>query len=139
MHSRLRYRPRRAGNRLTPEKEERFSIRKFVGCLFSYWQLKLFAGPRRSWLMPCLLGSLSFPGTCALINRVKVLFGATPNVYFRSFQSDSVLAEVFVELRINKSLGHKKLRTACHPRGFITSLVLGRSVPNVNASASVFE
>jgi hypothetical protein len=55
--------------------------------------------------MPCLLGLLSFPGAWALVNRVKVLFGATPNVDFRSFQSDGLLPEAFVELRINKSLG----------------------------------
>src|ERR1700756_2500739 len=100
MHSRLRYRPRRARSRLTPEKEERFSIRKFVGWLFSYWQLELFGGVRRSWLMPCLVGLLSFPGAWALVNRVKVLFSPTPNVHFSSFQSDGLLPEVFVELRI---------------------------------------
>src|SRR5215469_6978757 len=106
MHSRLRYRPPRAGNRLTPEKEKRFSIRKFVGWqLFSYWQLELFGSVRKSWVRPCLLGLLSFPGTWALANHVNVLIGATPNVLFRSFQSDGLLPEVFVELRIDKSLG----------------------------------
>jgi hypothetical protein len=58
MHSRLRYRPRRAGNTLTPEKEEPFSIRKIVGWLFSYRQLELFGDLRRSWLKTCLLGLL---------------------------------------------------------------------------------
>jgi len=149
MHSRLRYRPRRAGNRLTPEKEERFSIRKFAGWLFSYWQLKLFGGLRRSWLVPCLLGLLSFPGACVLVKRVKVFFGAMPNVHFRSFQSDGLLPEIFVELRINQSLGTSDspsrkvtmrncVLLAIH-EDVITSLVLGRSVPDLSASASVFE
>src|SRR6516165_8093499 len=150
MPSRLRYRPRRAGNRLTPEKEKRFSIRKFVGWqLFSYWQLELFGGLRRSWVKPCLLGLLNFPGAWALVNHVKVLFGATPNVLFISFQSDGLLPEVSVELRINKSLGTSDglsrkvtirncVLLAIH-QDVITSLVLGRSVPNVNASAAVFE
>jgi hypothetical protein len=99
--------------------------------------------------MPCLLGFLGFPGACALINRVEVLFGATPNVHFRSFQSDGLLAEVFVEVRINKWLGtgdglprkvpiRNCVLLAIH-QDVITSLVLGRSVPNVNASASVLE
>ena len=117
--------------------------------LFSYWQLELFGDLRTRWLKPCLLDLLSFPGPWSLVNRVKVLFGATPNVHFRSFQSDGLLHEIFVELRINKSL-----RTGDGPsrkvtirncvllaiyQDVITSLVLGRSVPNVNASASVFE
>jgi hypothetical protein len=95
------------------------------------------------------LACSSFPGAWALVNRVKVLFGATPNVYFRSFESDGLLPEVFVELRINKSLGtgdrlsRKVTIRNCVLLGIyqdvITSLVLSRSVPNVNASACVFE
>jgi hypothetical protein len=77
--------------------------------------------------MPCLLGFLSFPGAWALVNHLKVLFGATPNVHFRSLQSDGLLSEVFVELRIYKSLGtgdgpsrKVTLRNCvlpCHPPG----------------------
>jgi hypothetical protein len=96
------------------------------------------------------LACSSFPGAWALVNRVDVLFGATPNVDFRSFQSDGLLPEVFVELGINKSLGHwrwpfqegdhKKLRAPLpSTMDVITSLVLGGSVPNVKASASLFE
>jgi len=99
--------------------------------------------------MPCLLGFLSFPGAWALVNHLKVLFGATPNVHFRSLQSDGLLSEVFVELRIYKSLGtgdgpsrkvtlRNCVLLAIH-QDVITSLAFGRSVPNVNASASVFE
>ena len=44
-------------------------------------------------MIPCLLRLLSFPGPPALVNRVKVLFGATPNVHFRSFQSGGLLLE----------------------------------------------
>jgi hypothetical protein len=64
MPSRLRYRPRRAGNRLTPEKEKRFSIRKFVGWqLFSYWQLELFGSLRK-------LGEALFAWLAELSRRV---------------------------------------------------------------------
>src|SRR6202007_1940208 len=53
-----------------------------------------------AWLAP------AFRGAWALVNRVKVLFGATPNVDFRSFQSDGLLPEVFVELRIDQVAWH---------------------------------
>ena len=89
--------------------------------------------------MPCLLGLLSFPGACPLVTRVKVLSGATPNVDFRSFESDGHLPEVFVELRINKSLGTgdgpsrkmtiKNCVLLAIYQDVKTSLVLGRSVP----------
>src|SRR6516225_1642730 len=99
MHSRLRYRPRRAGNRLTPEKEERFSIRKFLGWLFSYRQLELFGGLRRSsldalfaWLAPAFQArgrSLIASRSSLMEHRMSISDPFNPTVFCPKFLSSS--------------------------------------------------